>query len=65
LLDGAPRVAQARAASDCMLASLARSDFNGLVETHAVVASKILLQLARELGQRLRERSPPVRAVAA
>jgi CRP-like cAMP-binding protein len=65
LLDGAPRVAQARAASDCVLASLSRSDFTGLVETHAVIASKILLQLARELGQRIRERSPAVRAAAA
>lgn len=63
LLDGVPRVAQARAATDCMLASLSRSDFNGLVETHAVIASKVLLQLARELAQRIRERAP-ARAVA-
>jgi len=55
LLDGSPRSAQARAAEDCLLAALSRADFNGLVETHAVVASKIALQLARALGQKLRE----------
>src|SRR5580765_8262592 len=48
LLDGAPRSAQARAAQDSLLAALSRADFNGLVETHAVIASKIALQLARE-----------------
>jgi CRP-like cAMP-binding protein len=55
LLDGSPRSAQARAAEDCLLAALSRADFNGLVETHAVIASKIALQLARALGQKLRE----------
>lgn len=55
LLDGSPRSAQARAAEDCLLAALSRADFNGLVETHAVVASKIALQLAREMAAKLRE----------
>jgi CRP-like cAMP-binding protein len=55
LLDGAPRSAQARAAEDSLLGALSRADFNGLVETHAVIASKIALQLAREMGQKLRE----------
>jgi CRP-like cAMP-binding protein len=55
LLDNAPRSAQVRAIEDCVLAVLSRADFNGLVETHAVIASKIALQLARELGQKLRE----------
>jgi CRP-like cAMP-binding protein len=55
LLDGSPRSAQARVAEDCLLAALSRADFNDLVETHAVIASKIALQLARELGQKLRE----------
>jgi CRP-like cAMP-binding protein len=53
LLDGAPRTAQARAAEDCQLAALSRSDFNGLVETHGAIASKIALQLARDLGKKL------------
>ena len=57
LLDNAPRAAQARAANDCVLASLSRSDFEGLLDTHAVIASKILLQLARQLGRQLRDRS--------
>jgi CRP-like cAMP-binding protein len=53
LLDGAPRVAQARAAEDCVLAALSRADFTRLVETHGLIASKIALQLARDLGQKL------------
>ncbi|MEJ7667425.1 MAG: cyclic nucleotide-binding domain-containing protein [Casimicrobiaceae bacterium] len=57
LLDGAPRAAQARAAEDCVLASLSRADFKNLIETNAVIASKIAFQLAWELGQKLREKS--------
>jgi len=57
LLEDAPRAAQARAVDDCVLASLARGDFEGLLDTHAVIASKISLQLARQLGRQLRERS--------
>jgi len=55
LLDGAPRAAQARADEDCVLASLSRADFKNLIETNAVIASKIAFQLAWELGQKLRE----------
>jgi len=55
LLDNSPRAAQARAAENCTLAVLFRADFLGLLETHAVIASKIALQLARHIGQRLRE----------
>jgi CRP/FNR family transcriptional regulator, cyclic AMP receptor protein len=58
LLDNAPRAAQARAAADCVLASLSRGDFESLLDTHAVVASKVALQLARQLGRQLRERDP-------
>ena len=58
LLDNAPRAAQARAGDDCVLASLSRGDFESLLDTHAVVASKIALQLARQLGRQLRERDP-------
>lgn len=53
LLDGVPRTAQARALENCVLAALSRADFNGLLETHAGIASKIALQLARDLGQKL------------
>jgi CRP/FNR family transcriptional regulator, cyclic AMP receptor protein len=58
LLDNAPRSAQARAAEDCVLASLSRTDFESLLDTHAVTASKISLQLARQLGRQLRLRAP-------
>ena len=57
LLDNAPRSAQARAADDCVLASLSRGDFESLLDTHAVVASKISLELARQLGRQLRDRA--------
>ena len=54
LLDGAPRGAQARAAENCTLLVFFRGDFLGLMHSHAVIASKIALQLARHLGLRLR-----------
>lgn len=62
LLDDAPRSAQARAAEDCTLVVLFRGDFLGLMLSHALIASKIALQLARHLGARLRTmvRSDPV-----
>lgn len=53
LLDDAPRTAQARAAEDCVLAALSRAEFQRLMETHAAIASKIALQLARDLGHKL------------
>lgn len=54
LLDDAPRAAQARAAEACTLLVLFRGDFLGLMLSHALIASKIALQLARHLGARLR-----------
>ena len=59
LLEGAPRNAQARAAEDCVLAALSRTDFERLVDTHAAIASKIAMQLARDLGQKLGARLLP------
>lgn len=55
LLDDSPRMAQVRAAEDCVLAVFFREDFLGLLQTHAGIASKISLQLSRYIGQRLRE----------
>lgn len=55
LLDDSPRTAQARASTSCRLAVFFRADFLGLMETHAVIASKISLQLARNMGKRLRD----------
>lgn len=55
LLDNVPRSAQVRAAENSTLAVFFRADFLGLLETHAVIASKISLQLARFIGRRLRE----------
>ena len=53
LLDGVRRTAQARAAEMSVIGALSRADFNGLIDTHAGIASKIALQLARDLGQKL------------
>ena len=58
LLDDAPRTAQARAAENCQLAVFFRGDFLGLMQSHAVIASKIALRLARTLGARLRSTMP-------
>ena len=55
LLDDAPRMAQVRTAENCTLAVFFREDFLGLLQTHAGIASKISLQLARHIGKRLRE----------
>lgn len=60
LLGGAPRVAQARAAEDCLLAALSRADFERLIETHGAIASRIAVQLARDLGNKLGTRSVPI-----
>ena len=56
LLDSAPRSAQARAIEDCSLASFSRGDFESLLDSHIVIASKISMQLARQLGRQLRNR---------
>jgi CRP-like cAMP-binding protein len=58
LLDDSHRSAQARVASDAELGVLFRGDFLGLLDTHAAIASKISLQLARDLGSRLRDVLP-------
>ncbi len=55
LLDDAPRAAQARAAENSTLAVFFRADFLNLLETHAVIASRISLQLARHIGRNLRQ----------
>lgn len=55
LLDTLPRSAQARAAGNCTLAVFFRGDFSNLIHSHAAIASKIALQLARHLGRRLRQ----------
>lgn len=54
LLDNLPRAAQARAGSPVRLAVFFRADFMALMDTHARIASKIALQMAREMGRRLR-----------
>jgi len=53
LLENMPRALQARAEEDCLLASLSRGDLESLIDTHAVIASKLLLQLARHLARQL------------
>lgn len=54
LIDNQPRAAQARATQPAKLAAFFREDFLGLMDTHARIASKIALQLAREMSRRLR-----------
>jgi CRP-like cAMP-binding protein len=54
LLDRGPRGARAKALTDCRMAVLFREDLAGLLSTHAVVASKITMQMARHLAQIVR-----------
>ncbi len=55
LLDDSPRNARARAIDNCELAVFFRADFLGLMETDAIIGYKISLNLARLIGQRLRD----------
>lgn len=55
LLDDWPRSAQTRASAPTELVVLFRGDFERLMESQARIASKIAIQLARHLGQRLRQ----------
>jgi CRP/FNR family cyclic AMP-dependent transcriptional regulator len=55
LLDDWPRSAQVRANAQSELAVFFRGDFERLMDAHAQIASKIAMQLARHLGQRLRQ----------
>ncbi len=55
LLTNAPRATQARAGSNCRALVFFRDDFNNLMHTHVVIASKIGINLARHVGMRLRE----------
>lgn len=56
LLDNSPRSARSRALDHCELAVFFRDDFLALMDTDAVIGYKISLALARDIGQRLRER---------
>lgn len=47
LIDGGPRSAQARAGADCRLGVMFRGDFVNLMQSHALIATKISFQLAR------------------
>ena len=52
---GVPRMAQVRAAEDSTLDVLFREDFLALLQTHSHIASKLSLELARMMGERLRQ----------
>lgn len=55
LIDGGPRSAQAKAAEDCALGVMFRGDFENLMESHAVIATKISFQLARHYASIIRQ----------
>jgi CRP/FNR family cyclic AMP-dependent transcriptional regulator len=57
ILGGDRRSAQGRAAQDCVLQTLSRRDFEGLLESHKTIALKITLQVARQLARQLREQT--------
>lgn len=55
LIDGGPRSAQARAASDCELGVMFRGDFFNLMESHALIATRISFALARHYAGIVRQ----------
>lgn len=55
LIDGGPRSAQARAVSDCELGVMFRGDFFNLMESHALIATKISFGLARHYAGIVRQ----------
>ena len=55
LLDNSPRMAQVRATENATLDVLFREDFLGLIQTHSHIASKLSLELARMMAERLRQ----------
>jgi CRP/FNR family cyclic AMP-dependent transcriptional regulator len=55
LLDNAPRAAQARAATDCLLGVFFRVDFQNVLETDPRTGSRLYQQLARHVGRLLRD----------
>ncbi|MFV5213742.1 cyclic nucleotide-binding domain-containing protein [Azonexus caeni] len=54
LLDQSWRSAQARAQTESTLSALYRGDFERLLDAHSRIASRLTLQLARQMGTRLR-----------
>lgn len=55
LIDGGPRSAQARAITDCEFGVMFRGDFENLMKSHAVIATKISFQLARHYAGIIRQ----------
>jgi CRP-like cAMP-binding protein len=55
LINNSPRMAQVIAAEDCKLDVLFREDFLKLIEMHSRIASKLTLELARMMAERLRQ----------
>jgi CRP-like cAMP-binding protein len=64
LLDRTPRGARAKASTNCRMAVLFREDLSGLLSTHAVVASKITMQMARHLASIVRQNAASMTAAA-
>ncbi len=57
IIDGLPRSATVRAATDASLLLLKRDDFNKLLETEPAIAAKILKAISRMLSIHLRKTS--------
>ena len=63
LFDGNPRSADVRADEDSELLRLRLSEFERLGKENPKVATQLVVNLARELSQRLRQASAEVRAL--
>lgn len=57
LIDGGPRSAQARAATDCTVGVMFRGDFHNLMQSHALIAAKVSFRLAQHYARILRRQT--------
>ncbi len=65
LIDGGPRSAQTRAATECSLGVMFRGDFESLMKSHAVIAAKLSFQLARHYASIIRQLATTTSAAGA
>jgi CRP-like cAMP-binding protein len=63
LLDDSPRSASARAATECKALGFFQPDLFGLLERNPKLGIKIVLQLARMVGERLKRTNEQLEAV--
>ncbi len=64
LLDGGPRSATCTAATDLLVAVLARDSLRRLMDEHPGVAARLLLAISKRMADRLRENNRKLKTLA-